>query len=200
MKYASLAFAFCIVLLASYGCKEAMNEPVSGTTVDAGTLDWFKAMDAEIAAAETSDTNRNFIAILSGRGEVPPKDSHGRGVAKFKLNKDGNSIHYKLIVANIWNVVGAHIHKGGAGEVGPIVIGLYAAPPGGGRIQGPIAEGDFTAADLGGPLSGSSTLELFLQDLHSDSLYVNVHTNDGIDPTNTGKGDFPGGEIRGPVQ
>jgi hypothetical protein len=29
---------------------------------------------------------------------------------------------------------------------------------------------------------------------------VNVHTNDGIDPTNTGAGDFPGGEIRGQIR
>lgn len=27
--------------------------------------------------------------------------------------------------------------------------------------------------------------------------YVTVHTNDGVDGTNSGPGDFPGGEIRG---
>jgi hypothetical protein len=31
------------------------------------------------------------------------------------------------------------------------------------------------------------------------NAYVNVHTNDGVDPTNTGAGDFPGGEIRGQI-
>jgi hypothetical protein len=30
--------------------------------------------------------------------------------------------------------------------------------------------------------------------------YVNVHTNDGVAPTNTGCGDFPGGEIRGQIE
>jgi hypothetical protein len=30
--------------------------------------------------------------------------------------------------------------------------------------------------------------------------YVNVHTNDGVAPTNTGPGDFPGGEVRGQLQ
>jgi hypothetical protein len=29
---------------------------------------------------------------------------------------------------------------------------------------------------------------------------VNLHTNDGIDPVNTGAGDFPGGEIRADIQ
>jgi hypothetical protein len=28
---------------------------------------------------------------------------------------------------------------------------------------------------------------------------VNVHTHDGVDPTNTGPGDFPAGEIRGQI-
>jgi len=29
---------------------------------------------------------------------------------------------------------------------------------------------------------------------------MNVHTDDGVAPANTGPGDFPGGEIRGQVQ
>jgi hypothetical protein len=33
--------------------------------------------------------------------------------------------------------------------------------------------------------------------LEAGNLYVNVHTNDFVAPTNTGPGDFPGGEIRG---
>jgi hypothetical protein len=36
--------------------------------------------------------------------------------------------------------------------------------------------------------------------LTSGNAYVNVHTNDGIAPTNTGPGDFPGGEMRGQVE
>jgi hypothetical protein len=35
--------------------------------------------------------------------------------------------------------------------------------------------------------------------IESGNTYVNVHTNDGIAPANTGPGDFPGGEIRGQV-
>jgi hypothetical protein len=33
--------------------------------------------------------------------------------------------------------------------------------------------------------------------IEAGDAYVNVHTNDGVAPTNTGPGDFPGGEIRG---
>ena len=39
----------------------------------------------------------------------------------------------------------------------------------------------------------------FVDALQSGATYVNVHTNDGGAPTNTGPGDFPGGEIRGQV-
>jgi hypothetical protein len=198
MKNVLIVLSMCLLVLVLPSCKEAVNEPVAAD--DAATIAWYRSIDAEIASADTADTNRNFIAILSGREEVPAKETRGRGVAKFQLNRDGLSIHYKLIVANIANVVGAHIHKAAKGEIGPIVFGLYAGAPGGGRTQGPIAEGNFTAADLAGPLAGSETLALFLENLHADSLYVNVHTNDGIDPPNTGKGDFPGGEIRGQVK
>src|SRR5207249_402096 len=34
----------------------------------------------------------------------------------------------------------------------------------------------------------------------SGNAYVNVHTNDGMAPPNSGPGDFPGGEIRGQLR
>jgi hypothetical protein len=36
--------------------------------------------------------------------------------------------------------------------------------------------------------------------MESGGAYVNIHTNDGVAPTNTGPGDFPGGEIRGQIR
>ena len=53
-----------------------------------------------------------------------------------------------------------------------------------------------TAANLIGPLAGMEIADL-IAELQSGNAYVNVHTNDGVDPANTGPGDFPGGEIRG---
>jgi hypothetical protein len=32
--------------------------------------------------------------------------------------------------------------------------------------------------------------------LENGGAYVNVHTDDGVAPSNTGPGDLPGGEIR----
>ena len=69
------------------------------------------------------------------------------------------------------------------------------APLGQGRLDGVIAQGVFTAANFTGPLSGKSMSDL-VSHIEDGTAYVNVHTNDGVDGTNTGPGDFPGGEIR----
>lgn len=106
-------------------------------------------------------------------------------------------MQYKLIVANIENVVASHIHLGPPDENGPVVAFLYGpASAGGGRFDGVLAEGTITAANLVGPLAGQG-LDALIDAIEEGNAYVNVHTNDGIDPTNTGPGDFPGGEIRG---
>jgi hypothetical protein len=81
-------------------------------------------------------------------------DTNAQGQAIFQLSPDGTELSYKLIVANIENVFQAHIHIGPAGVNGPIAVWLYpsttpgAGPLGQGRIQGPIAKGTITSADL----------------------------------------------------
>lgn len=142
----------------------------------------------------------DFIAVLSGDNEVPPNSSRGRGVAMFSLSDDGLTMSYKLIASNIRNVVASHIHVGAAGVNGPVVQFLFGTvAPGGGRTDGILAEGSFTAATLVGPLAGHPLSDL-LAAMESGNAYVNVHTNDGVAPTNTGPGDFPGGEIRGQIR
>ena len=146
--------------------------------------------------------NQNFGTHLASREEVPPVlglviDSQAQGQAIFHLSEDGQAIEYKLIASNIENVVQAHIHLGAVGVNGPVVVFLYGlAPSGGGRTNGVLSEGTITAANLIGPLAGHPLSDLIAA-IESGGAYVNVHTNDGIAPTNTGPGDFPGGEIRG---
>ncbi len=147
-----------------------------------------------------------FKTKLSGSQEVPPVgvviDTQAKGKAEFKLSKDGTSLHYKLNVSKIDNVFMAHIHLGPAGSNGPIVVWLFPGtapvpgPLGAGRFNGQIAEGDITAADFVGPLAGQP-MSALLDAIQTGNAYVNVHTNDGVAPTNTGAGDYPGGEIRG---
>ena len=146
-----------------------------------------------------SADNRNFSVHLSGDEEVPARATLAQGQAIFHLSADGTALEYKLIVANIDNVVASHIHVGPAGANGPVVAFLYGpAAPGGGRIDGVIAEGTITAANLVGPLAGHPLSDLIAQ-MEAGNAYVNVHTNDGVAPTDTGPGDFPGGEIRGQI-
>ena len=137
---------------------------------------------------------------LSGAEEVPARDTNARGNALFEISDDGLTISFKLIVANIDNVVAAHIHIGAAGVNGPVVLFLYGnQPAGGGPLNGVISDGTATAANLVGPLAGQP-LSALIAAMEAGNAYVNVHTNDGVAPTNTGPGDFPGGEIRAQIR
>jgi hypothetical protein len=143
---------------------------------------------------------KNFVAHLSGDQEVPIRDTNGTGQAIFQLVGGGDLLGFKLIVANIDNVIASHIHLGPAGSNGPVVAFLFGTvAPAGGRTQGVIGQGLIGEADLVGPLAGQS-LSVLIQALMTGGAYVNVHTNDGVDPVNTGAGDFPGGEIRGQIR
>jgi hypothetical protein len=131
---------------------------------------------------------RNFVAHCTGDQEVPPRDTRAQGQAIFQLNTAETELHFRLIVANIENVFAAHIHTGAVGVNGPIVVFLYPGPAISGRTDGVLAEG--TIADPSADLIAA---------MRAGNTYVNVHTNDGVAPPNTGPGDFPGGEIRGQI-
>jgi hypothetical protein len=136
---------------------------------------------------------------LTGEHEVPARETQAQGQAIMKVAEDGQSISFKLIASNIDNVIAAHIHMGSATVAGPIVVFLYGTvPSGGGPQNGVLSEGTFTAADFVGPLQGQPFSAL-LAAMAAGNTYVNVHTNDGVAPTNTGPGDFPGGEVRGQI-
>ena len=142
----------------------------------------------------------NFVAPLSGGEEVPARDTDARGNAIFHLHADGTELSYKLIVANIENVVAAHIHCGPVGVSGPVGVNLFiGGVPGSGRVDGVIASGTITAPNPGNAC-GWLDLEDVLDAIRSNNAYVNVHTNDGVAPIDTGPGDFPGGEIRGQIR
>jgi CHRD domain-containing protein len=145
------------------------------------------------------DQALNFVAHATGADEVPPRESAGQGQAVFHLSADGTTMEYRLLVANIDNVVQSHIHIAAAGVNGPIVVFLFGpVDAGGGRFNGVLASGSFTAANFINLLAGHPMSDLVAA-MQAGNAYVNVHTNDGVDPINTGPGDFPGGEIRGQI-
>src|SRR3990172_3276064 len=82
-----------------------------------------------VAAVRADEGTTSWVAVLAGENEVPARDTNARGVANFE------------------NVIASHIHLAPAGVNGAVVIFLFGnVAPGGGRVQGPIAEGDLTAA------------------------------------------------------
>lgn len=155
----------------------------------------FAAMGARAQAPESI-----WIARLNGANEqpTPHPESRAQGVALFFENADG-TLGFRLIVANINNVVFAHIHCGSADVAGPVGVTLVMAmPPGGGRFDGILEQGTLTSPDSGNAC-GWTDMASVLAAMATGDTYVNVHTNDGMDPANTGPGDFPGGEIRGQI-
>jgi hypothetical protein len=152
-----------------------------------------------LAVAPSAVAGDNFVATLSGGQEVPARDTQARGVATFKLREDGTALAFKVNVANIDNVFAAHIHCGPVGVNGPVGVTLFMGSPAGGTVNGTLAAGTITAPDAGNGC-GWADLAAVLAAMGSGDTYVNVHTNDGVAPPNTGPGDFPGGEIRGQVR
>jgi hypothetical protein len=192
-KYYSLAGA--VLLLGCMDAPASTTAPkLAGAVVTGGS-----------SADRNSDDSFNTIETkLSGDEEAPVARVTGaHGSALVRLNKDGQSMDFVLEVNDITNVTMAHIHMQAPGVAGPIVVWFFPSvtstaplPGGGGPHEGLLAKGTFTAADLRGPLAGHPLSDLIAAIL-AGRTYVNVHTDDGVAPANTGPGDFPGGEIRG---
>ena len=164
--------------------------------------------------ANSAHTDMNLGTHLRGDEEVlnvapdapHPRDSRAQGEAQFRVNDDG-TVDFKLIATNIDNVIMAHIHCGRPGENGPIRMWLSpvvgptgaAGPAGQGRQTGVLASGTFNPTGITCPAANVGSIMALLDAMRAGLTYVNVHTNDGVAPPNTGPGDFPGGEIRGQI-
>jgi hypothetical protein len=149
-------------------------------------------------ASASSPKSMDFAANLSGGQEVPARDTNATGGAVFHLTPDGSRLKYVLKVENLDNPFASHIHCGFPGENGPIGVTLFIGSPGSGEVNGLLAKGTITAPDPGNACAWV-TLSDVVDAINNGFAYVNVHTSDGVDPANTGPGDFPGGEIRGQV-
>ena len=81
------------------------------------------------------------------------------------------------------------------------VIGTSGAPGpnGSGPQNGVLASGTFSVTGVVCPAANVGTDMTLLDAIGAGLTYVNVHTNDGVGATNTGPGDFPGGEVRGQI-
>ena len=138
-------------------------------------------------------------------GGPTPADSRAQGQAVFAISDDGGTVHFRLLAGHISNVIMSHIHCGRPGANGPIRMWLYPVigptgapvPPGAGPFNGVLATGKFSPTGVVCPASAVGADMPLIDAIRAGLAYVNVHTNDGVAPTNTGPGDFPGGEVRG---
>jgi glucose/arabinose dehydrogenase len=127
----------------------------------------------------------NFRAHLSGDEEVPPVETKAQGQATFEFDADLTELEFKLTVANIEDVVAAHIHCAPDGVNGPVGVTLFNDGPV--SPSGVLAEGTMDAPDEGNACwDDIGDVQTAMENGYA---YVNVHTVDN-----------PAGEIRGQVE
>jgi CHRD domain len=155
---------------------------------------------------------RSFSAKMVSFNEVPSVSSTAEGTFRARLNRDGDTLNYKLTYSGITEgaiVTQGHIHLGQRHTNGGIMVwlcsgtltdptGLAPACP---TAPGGTVEGKLTAANIiqtpaspappapPGQGVGPGDFEKFIEALREGSGYANVHTTR-----------FPGGELRGQVQ
>ena len=141
-----------------------------------------------------NEPGTEFEANLSGSNEVPALTTPASGNATVSIQ--GSAIVYTVNVENLENAVVSHIHIGPPGENGPVRLNLCGTPDG---VPACTSGTGTLVTGTNGTTTGEPpiTFDSLVSAIRAGNAYVNVHTNDGEDPANTGPGDFPGGEIRG---
>jgi CHRD domain len=155
---------------------------------------------AAVAACDDDDDNggtepdTEFEAALSGENEVPPVSTTATGTAN--LTVEGSEIVYSVEVANLDNAVVSHIHIAPEGENGDVRMNLCGTPP---ETPACTSGTGTLVSGSNGITQGGITFDSLLSAIRAGNAYVNVHTDDGTPPPNTGAGDMISGEIRGQI-
>ena len=124
-----------------------------------------------------------YVAQLSGTNEVPAVPGTASGTATFTL--DGKSLSYRVTVSGLsGNAAASHIHVGGAGVNGNIIVPFSAAQVRTGEVASGIIDLTLPISNGQTTITGDSLLFL----LDHGLAYTNVHT-----PAHAG------GEIRGQI-
>jgi hypothetical protein len=156
-----------------------------------------------LATGSASSAETTYTAKLTGSEHVPEAiKTDATGDLELVVSADGRKVRYVVTVKDLLNPAAADMHLGPAGANGPLVVKLFparGAAPKKGPFSGVLAEGTFNASDLIGPLAGAD-LEELLEQVRTGNAYINVHSNDGLDPPNSGPGDYRLGEIRGQIK
>lgn len=167
----SKALVLSLVLIIGLGCSEESTEL---------TDDLFPTM-----LKGRSGDKFNFSSSLKGSNEVPARETNAAGQVIVKINKDEQSLYFKIIASNINDVGASHFHLAPAGSNGGIVVTLYSNPdqPSGAQ-NGILAEGVVTSGDFQNAFEGKE-FSVLVEAIRSGNIYVNVHTSR-----------YPSGELR----
>jgi hypothetical protein len=118
------------------------------------------------AAGATAAMQKGSLhATLTGKTETPKGDPDGSGTAEIKIA--GTQVCWEIHATKVGTLMAAHIHKGGPGVAGPVVVPFGAKYKSKGCTT---ASASLTAAILKSP----------------SKYYVNVHN-----------AKYPGGALRG---
>jgi hypothetical protein len=146
-----------------------------------------------LAAPVVNSQTENFSASLSGANEVPPINS--AGTADFDMTIQPGAITFSLTFSDLSSPLAvAHLHFAPSKVAGGVMIFLCG---GGNQPACPSATsgtitGTITAANVTGPTTqgiAAGDLDSALEAVRAGLSYANMHT-----------ANFPGGEIRGPVE
>lgn len=107
-------------------------------------------------------------ASLSGAKEVP-RAGNGSGTARITLKPARGRVCFDITLRHVGTAMMGHIHQGGPGVAGPIVVPLFASP---------------TRHPRGCTSASQATIRAIAR--HPRRYYVNVHT-----------AKFPAGAARG---
>jgi len=80
----------------------------------------FVALVLAAGAGASAQKSHSLHATLTGKVEVPKGDPDGSGTAEVKIT--GTKVCWEIHVAKVGKIVAAHIHKGGPGVAGPVVV------------------------------------------------------------------------------
>ena len=125
-----------------------------------------------LMAAPAQAQKSTYNIILSGANEVPgPGDPDGAGTAVVTLDAATNQVCWEINVQKIAEPTAGHIHVGGPGKSGSVMMDLNL--PANGLKACTTVDGTTMGHMSGGP----------------KTHYLNIHT-----------GEFPDGAVRGQLQ
>ena len=83
-------------------------------------LTFLAALVVAAGATAATEKSTSLHATLLGKAETPKGDPDGRGTAEVKIT--GRKVCWEIKTSRVQTIVAAHIHKGGPGVTGPVVV------------------------------------------------------------------------------